>query len=611
MQLEAVKEMLSLSADDDDVEHKTVKTWKVLIYDDEAKMILAPILKVGQLRKLGVTINMSINETREQIPGVDAVYLVSPKRKNIDVILKDAKNGKYNQIHINFTTSTSDDYLSTLAREFVEHGGFEYIASVTDRYLHFISISQRIFSLNIPLAFSTLYGDATEQSGSEMLDLVVDRLCSVIVTLNCLPVIRSPGSMSPANIIAERLNSRLYELVTARNKLGISLVNTFNRPMLVILDRNVDLGAMIQHSWTYQPLMHDIFGIHYNKVTIDSGQKKLSFELESNDKIYQSIQRLPLNDVAIDIASSLESYNSQISQINKGYSTTTGNIVNTMNAIPQLTEQKRLLDMHTNMATALVDAVKEREIDRCYEYQCDLPYISDKNVMNNFEEILRSKATPMDMYRCLLLMALAKPDWPESRLDEYEQRINAIGNVGCEALVGIRNVLKMRAFSENLMKQVENATRVDLTTAKSIIDQNNQSATTKEVSSSHKRLANYSSKLIDTGLSIFKGVKNLLPRKKEMYLVTLLENLINNTSNVADEFLTFDPKVSQSVLPKSIRKPTAKDCIVFVVGGGSYTEAGAIHDLGTRLKHTMIYGSTFFDRPQEFIMQLGSFKNSF
>ncbi|CAF4772981.1 unnamed protein product, partial [Rotaria magnacalcarata] len=32
----------------------------------------------------------------------------------------------------------------------------------------------------------------------------------------------------------------------------------FQRPVLVILDRSIDLASLLHHTWTYQALAHDI-----------------------------------------------------------------------------------------------------------------------------------------------------------------------------------------------------------------------------------------------------------------------------------------------------------------------------------------------------------------
>lgn len=40
-------------------------------------------------------------------------------------------------------------------------------------------------------------------------------------------------------------------------------------PVLIILDRNVDLVPMISHSWTYQALVNDVLGMRLNRVGVE------------------------------------------------------------------------------------------------------------------------------------------------------------------------------------------------------------------------------------------------------------------------------------------------------------------------------------------------------
>jgi hypothetical protein len=40
------------------------------------------------------------------------------------------------------------------------------------------------------------------------------------------------------------------------------------RPLLLLVDRGVDLGVMMHHPWTYQALAHDILPCAHNKLFI-------------------------------------------------------------------------------------------------------------------------------------------------------------------------------------------------------------------------------------------------------------------------------------------------------------------------------------------------------
>ena len=43
---------------------------------------------------------------------------------------------------------------------------------------------------------------------------------------------------------------------------------SFHRPILVILDRQVDLATPLHHTWTYQALAHDVLHYSLNRVSL-------------------------------------------------------------------------------------------------------------------------------------------------------------------------------------------------------------------------------------------------------------------------------------------------------------------------------------------------------
>ena len=71
-------------------------------------------------------------------------------------------------------------------------------------------------------------------------------------------------------MIATRLDRKLRDhilnskdnLFTAQSRSSHATAGTpTSRPVLIILDRNVDLIPMLSHSWTYQSLCFDIFKV--------------------------------------------------------------------------------------------------------------------------------------------------------------------------------------------------------------------------------------------------------------------------------------------------------------------------------------------------------------
>lgn len=55
---EAIVRFLNLNARDEGTEGAWQGVWKILLYDDYCQNVLAPLLKVGELRKQGITLHL-------------------------------------------------------------------------------------------------------------------------------------------------------------------------------------------------------------------------------------------------------------------------------------------------------------------------------------------------------------------------------------------------------------------------------------------------------------------------------------------------------------------------------------------------------------------------
>ncbi|XP_006108302.2 sec1 family domain-containing protein 1-like [Myotis lucifugus] len=96
-----------------------------------------------------------------------------------------------------------------------------------------------------------------------VMDTIVDSLFCFFVTLGAVPIIRCSRGTA-AEMVAVKLDKKLREnLRDARNSLftGDTLGAgqfSFQRPLLVLVDRNIDLATPLHHTWTYQALVHDV-----------------------------------------------------------------------------------------------------------------------------------------------------------------------------------------------------------------------------------------------------------------------------------------------------------------------------------------------------------------
>lgn len=55
---------------------------------------------------------------------------------------------------------------------------------------------------------------------------------------------------------------------TNKQNIKEELFCSFQRPLLVLVDRNVDLATPLHHTWTYQALAHDVLNLSLNRVSV-------------------------------------------------------------------------------------------------------------------------------------------------------------------------------------------------------------------------------------------------------------------------------------------------------------------------------------------------------
>ncbi|SOV77324.1 Sec1 family protein, putative [Plasmodium sp. gorilla clade G3] len=615
------------------------KIWKILIYDKEGQNILAPLLKVGNLRHHGVTLNMNIQKERNSIPEVNAVYLIDNNKENIDKVIEDMVKNMYGSYYINFLSYVSQENFEYFASECVKNNIVSYISKITDRYIKFISLSSSTFSLNIPYCFKILH-ETDDELIKNVMNKITEGLISFLVTLGVVPIIRvSSNSSNPSKMIAHKLHEKIYELLNMRytNNYVFNSKNV-QRPLLILADREIDLSVMIQHSWTYQALIHDVFDIKLNKIniqTVNNNNNNInnntnhmntsyfnkndrnncvikSYDIDTNDTFFQNNCHKPFPDVANNISECLNSYNEKMKNINKNEHTNntnngniinnsnnnnnnniniTGGLMNAMNILPEMTEHKRRLDMHTNILTELIKEIKERELDKFYENEFDFECLNDKSCIQYMNNILSSsKGNPMDKYRAFLCLYLAKKK--NINIQTIDTFINQLKNlqVDTSSIQFIKQLDKYKSMNINI--NVTNTTSL-----------NHSNSTTFK-----QQLNTYSNIFIDKGYNILQGAKNLLPKRREIKITKLVETLLENKpSSLNDQFIYIDPKTPPTANKNDkiyIKQENIKECIIFLIGGGNYIEVSALNDLEDKLNKKIIYGTTDFVRPENFVQEL-------
>ncbi|KAF9741439.1 hypothetical protein PMIN06_003371 [Paraphaeosphaeria minitans] len=624
--------------------------WKVLVFDDFSRDVVSSVLRVNDLRAWGVTIYLSINTTRHMIPDVPVIYLIEPTAENLQAVTSDLSRNLYSPAYINFLSSVPRPLLEDFAQQTVASSTAEHIAQIYDQYLNFIVSEPDLFSLGMKGAYGTLNSaNVSDQELDVLVDRIVSGLFSVVVTMGTIPIIRSSKG-GPAELVAAKLDRKLRDhILNSKTNLfsgDQKSSATSSRPVLVLVDRNVDLTAMLSHSWVYQSLIYDVLSMHLNKITMnvpvdsdhpEKGTKKQSYDLTASDNFWLRNSSLPFPEVAENVSTEWNKYQEDANEITKKTGTSSiddlsgdtnsfaAHLKGAMAALPELKERKATITMHMEILEALMRGIKDRKLDEYFQLEEELSKQTKAQVLDLIKASDKGNE-PLDKLRLFLQWYLTtETELTRSDLDSFTQALETAG----ADTTSIKYVRTVRQLTRMTM----------ISSAPTQPAQNTASQLFGGFSGLSSRVTD---KFKEAGLGaniggLLEGVKNFLPANKDLTLTKITESLMDpaNASSSAiqktENYLYFDPRSANArgTLPPASqarnqqgtrigieatfgqRRQAFSEAIVFSVGGGSMDEYGNLQEwakrtsaggaAGTGQKRRVIYGSTAILSATEFV----------
>ena len=466
----------------------------MLVYDKTGQDIIGPLLSLKELRELGVTLHLLLHSTRfdifvffksvespvinesllrDSIPDAPCVYFCLPTDDNVQRICQvlvskskrekqicfldqDLGNNLYGGYHYNFISPVSRPQLEDIATAALQAGCEQNVQRLFDQYTNFICLEEDMFCLkhqNSPEPSVSYYslnrGSVTDSEMDSMMSTITDCLFALFVTLGTVPIIRCPAG-NAAEYVATKLDKKLREnLRDARNSLFSDGTATgrysFHRPVLVLVDRAMDMATPLHHTWTYQALAHDVLPYHQNRVTLD---KNKTYELDHKDEFWVQHRGSPFPQVAEAIQEELEEIKGKEEEIkrmksdlgmagsdmddalsNLNLNDNTAKLTSAVSSLPQLLEKKRLIDMHCSLATSVLDSIKQRRLDVFFELEEKL--MSATPLDRSLMEVLTDpeNISPEDKLRLFLIFYISTPEVSEKEFKEYS---DALREAGCD-----------------------------------------------------------------------------------------------------------------------------------------------------------------------------------
>ncbi|KAK2061799.1 Sec1 family protein [Colletotrichum caudatum] len=647
--------------------------WKVLVFDDLGRDVISSVLRVSDLRALGITMHMHIGSSRHAIPDVPVIYLVEPTALNLQHITSDLQKGLYTPAYLNFLSSIPRPLLEDFAEQTIAAGTSDSIARLMDQYLNFIVAEPDLFNLGMQRDH-TYWALNSATTNDEELDRVVDRivsgLFSVIATMGVIPIIRCPKGAA-AEMISAKLDRKLRDhilnskenLFSSSGRPAASAGTPQSRPVLIILDRNVDLIPMLSHSWTYQSLVHDVLNMKLNRITIETpidennpakGTTKKAYDLTASDFFWTKNAAVPFPQVAEDIDAELTRYKEDAAAVTKktgvtdledlqnDTSASAQHLKAAITLLPELRERKAVLDMHMNILAALLTGIKNRQLDNFFQIEEGVMKQTKAQILEVIKDGTKGEE-PVDKLRLFVIWYLSTEQ--EVSRSEWEGFEKALTECGADTT------------SLPYIRQVRATTK--MTQLTTISNPNTNQAGSSDIFGRFSSISNrLTDRLKETGVptglssnfeSLIGGIKNFLPANRDLTITKIVESIMDPSAAASsaiaktENYLYFDPRSANArgtmPPPSAIRAGTGgslapgglpgqgvggqtvgtgasfgqrrqgfSEAVVFTVGGGSMDEYGNLQEWvertgGDRARRRVVYGSTEMLNAEEFIKQ--------
>jgi hypothetical protein len=414
--------------------------------------------------------HLNIKEKKERINDVMAIYIVNPTDENLKIIKNDIEKSTYDNFFINFVEKSNENKLQNFFSDLIQTDKFNRIYKIMVHPLGYNLFHPRVFSLNIPNAYSILNSpNIKDEEINNYFERIGNGLFNMLFTNRIIPIIKYRTGF--ADSIVKTIQKNFYDTFEKFPELKEEFYKK-NQTLLTIVDRDLDLPIMFHHAPSLGAMINDVFGITRSKTN-----KESIFEIDplidyvwnnylgmrfvsAKEKIIEDLKHINQQTAFLDGNNADKKRSNDLEKMSE-------QIASTLEDLREITVKQKCLNNHAKFQERLTKEIDNRNIGAFFKLEEELlgSRTLNRETKKKFFELLTLKNITVkdinvhksDILRLAIIYYLINTNISNEEVKEIENSLKNF-NISLKAF----EYFKQKRCFEESMKRGANANNQEL-----------------------------------------------------------------------------------------------------------------------------------------------------